>query len=194
MSGLLLDRKNSGFTGISCFTGKIIGLPIYSHPTTTYCIYSVISKSTTLACFLITDIGNSLFEGKVFEMNVLFYLPVTSKIDARIQEVVEMARSMVKTEIFRSIGALSSRLRRPIDDFAIAFLLAGRKKELLDIVSICHLLSDIPVILILPDRQDETIAAGYKLYPRFLTYMDSNLTEVGVVLEKMILNTMRKKM
>ena len=119
-------------------------------------------------------------------MNALFYLPVTSKIDARIQEVVEMARSMAKTEVFRSIGDLSSRLRRPADGFIIAFLVAGNKKDLVDFAFIRHLFSDTPIILVLPDRKESTAIIGYGLVPRFLTYMDSNLMEAGAVLEKMI--------
>ncbi len=121
-------------------------------------------------------------------MNVFFYLPITNEIDSRIQGMVEMAKSMTKTEVFRSIESLSNRLHKPADGFTIAVLVAGSKKELLDIVFMRHLLSDIPVILVLHDRKDETIAAGHKLYPRFLTYVDSNLTEVGAVLEKMLEN------
>ena len=119
-------------------------------------------------------------------MNVIFYLPVTSKIDARTQEVVEMARSMAKTEVFRSIGDLSSRLRWPADGFVIAFLVAGNKKDLVDFAFIRHLFSDTPIILVLPDRKESTAIIGYGLVPRFLTYMDSNLMEAGAVLEKMI--------
>ncbi len=119
-------------------------------------------------------------------MNVLFYLPVTSEIDAKIQEVVEMAGSMAKTEVFRSIGDLSSRLRWPADGFVIAFLVAGNKKDLVDLAFIRNLLSDTPIILVLPDREESTAIIGYALVPRFLTYMDSNLMEVGAVLEKMI--------
>ena len=119
-------------------------------------------------------------------MNVIFYLPVTSKIDARIQEVVEMVRSMAKTEIFRSIGDLSSRLRWPADGFVIAFLVAGNKKDLVDFAFIRNLFSDTPIILVLPDRQESTVIIGYGLVPRYLTYIDSNLMEAGAVLEKMI--------
>ena len=119
-------------------------------------------------------------------MNVIFYLPVTSKIDARTQEVVEMARSMAKTEVFRSIGDLSSRLRWPADGFVIAFLVAGNKKDLVDFAFIRHLFSDTPIILVLPDRKESTAIIGYGLVPRYLTYMDSNLMEAGAVLEKMI--------
>ena len=121
-------------------------------------------------------------------MNVIFYLSVTSKIDARIQEVVEMAKSMAKTEVFRSVEDLSSRLRRPADGFVIAVLVAGNKKDIVDFAFIRHLLSDMPIILVLPDREESTAIIGYGLVPRFLTYMDSNLMEVGAVLEKMLEN------
>ncbi len=126
-------------------------------------------------------------------MNVLFYLPVTSEIDAKIQKVVEMARSMAKTEVFRSIEDLSSRLRRPADGFTIAVLVAGNKKDLVDFAFIRNLLSDTPIILVLPDRKESTASIGYGLVPRFLTYVDSNLMEVGAVLEKMLKNYEKRK-
>ena len=119
-------------------------------------------------------------------MNVLFYLPVTSEIDAKIQKVVEMARSMAKTEVFRSIKDFSIRLCRPADSPAIAVLLAGNKIDLVDFAFIRNLLSDTPIILVLPDREESTATIGYALVPRFLTYMDGNLMEIGAVLEKMI--------
>ncbi len=130
--------------------------------------------------------GNSFFKVKAFEMNVLFYLPLTSEIASRIQGVVEMAKSMAKTEVFRSIEDLSSRLRRSADGFVIAVLLAGNKKDLVDLAFIRHLLSDTPIIVVLYDREESTTIMGYGLVPRFLTYIDSNLMEVGAVLEKMI--------
>jgi hypothetical protein len=126
-------------------------------------------------------------------MNVLFYLPIKSEIDARIQEVVEMTGSMAKTEIFRSIENLSSRLRRPAEGFTIAVLVAGNKKDLVDFSFIRHLLSDTPIILVLPDRKESTAIIGYGLVPRFLTYVDSNLMEVGAVLEKMFENYEKRK-
>ncbi len=119
-------------------------------------------------------------------MNVLFYLPVTSKIDARIQEVVELVKPMAKTEVFRSIKDLSIRLCRPAGSPTIAVLLAGNKIDLVDFAFIRNLFSDAPIILVLHDRKESTAIIGYSLVPRFLTYMDSNLMEVGAVLEKMI--------
>ncbi len=126
-------------------------------------------------------------------MKVLFYLPVTREIDTKIQELVEMAGSMAQTEIFRSIESFSSRLHRPADSFAIAVLVAGNKKDLVDFAFIRHLISDMPIIVVLYDREESTANLGYALVPRFLTYMDSNLMEVGAVLEKMIQKYEKRK-
>jgi hypothetical protein len=66
-------------------------------------------------------------------------------------------------------------------------LISGRS-DLNEFVSIRHLLSEIPLILILPHRDNKTTSVGLDLAPRFLTYADADLREVGMVLEKMIEN------
>ena len=119
-------------------------------------------------------------------MNVLFYIPVTGEAGEKIHRVVEMAAPKARTEVFRSIKDLSWRLCRPAESPAIAVLLAGDEEDLLSIVSIRQLLSEIPIILILPVRDHSTTAMGHSLSPRFLTYMDGNFEEVGAVLGKML--------
>lgn len=125
-------------------------------------------------------------------MNVLFYIPVTSEASERIQGVVEMLASKANTEVFQSIEDLSHRLRQPANSSSIVTLLVRNKEDLIDMVSIRHLLSEIAVILILPYREESTTAMGYTLCPRFLTYVDSNFMEVGAVLGKMLENYKKK--
>ncbi len=48
-----------------------------------------------------------------------------------------------------------------------------------------YLFSEIAIILILPDREESITAMGYTLCPRFLTYVDSNSSELTAVLGKM---------
>jgi hypothetical protein len=56
------------------------------------------------------------------------------------------------------------------------------------------LFGNIKIVLILPDRNNETIVIGHKLRPRFLSYTDSDFIDVAVVLENMlkILNPLSK--
>jgi len=91
-----------------------------------------------------------------------------------------------KIELFKTIRTLSQRLKRPIDGSAILVLIAGDREDLLRIVAIHELFGLIRIILILPDREDESVKIGFKLQPRFLTYVNGNLSEVQGVLRKML--------
>ena len=68
----------------------------------------------------------------------------------------------------------------------IAVLEANSMDELKDLVSLHDLFLDIRIILILPDRERETISNAHKLRPRFLAYADSDFESVKVVLKKML--------
>jgi hypothetical protein len=126
----------------------------------------------------------------VFEMNIFFYIPHTYIVKEKngFYGVVETAGAKAKTEIFRNIPDLSRRLSRPAETATIAVVLISDRGDLNNFVSIRYLLSDIPFILILPHRDNKTTSIGFDLAPRFLTYADTDLREVGAVLEKMIEN------
>jgi hypothetical protein len=127
-------------------------------------------------------------------MNVIFYLSAADETQEWIYEVIKRAPAEVATEIFRSIGSLSRRLRRPTENSTVAVLVVGNKQVLANIISIRDLLFEIPIILILPDRAADITATGFSLAPRFLTYADGNKAEVGAVLEKMFANYKKKNM
>jgi hypothetical protein len=103
--------------------------------------------------------------------------------------VIEAIVPAGEIEIYQTINSLSRRLRQPRYDLAVAVLLASSKQDLLELLSIRHLLDDLRVILLLPDREKDTIAKGHTLRPRFLTYADSDLLDVAVVLSKMLRNS-----
>ncbi len=88
-------------------------------------------------------------------------------------------------EIYDTIDTLGQRLSRPSYNIAIAVLLISGREELRDVLSIRHLFDNIRIILILPDRKNETIVLGHKLRPRFLSYTDSDFKDVAAVLKKM---------
>jgi hypothetical protein len=68
----------------------------------------------------------------------------------------------------------------------LAVLLAASQEELQVIMALRPLLNDIHLILILPDRDKDTIAKGHVLAPRFLTDLEHNMQEVYDVLNKML--------
>ncbi len=69
----------------------------------------------------------------------------------------------------------------------VVFQAAGQE-DFVFLESIKNLLFDARLILVLPNREKDTIKKGYSLYPRFITYAGSNYKDVTAVLNKMLIN------
>jgi hypothetical protein len=94
--------------------------------------------------------------------------------------------SMEAREDYSDLDSLRRRLCQPRKGLTIAVLVAATGEELWGIVAMRDLLADLRLILILPDRRRETIAAGHRMAPRFLSYVDSATEEVEAVLEQLL--------
>lgn len=127
-------------------------------------------------------------------MRLLLYAPVSEGAGERLQKMIEEFVSKNNVEVYRSIESLSHRLRQPAEDLPIAaVLLAARREDLVALLSIRDLLRDVRIILILPDRDENTIAKGHTLRPRFLSYTDSDFTDILAVLGKCLESYATKK-
>ncbi len=104
-----------------------------------------------------------------------------------LSRVIESAGSRQRLEILRNNNELSRRLRRMPRNIDVAVLFAHSKDQLTELVGLADLLKDIRIILILPNKEKETIAMGHLLRPRFLAYADDDVGIVATVLERMLL-------
>jgi hypothetical protein len=118
-------------------------------------------------------------------MKIILYLPWTDGIGKRLFGMIEKLVIADEIEVFRTIDSLAHRLRQPVFDLKIAVLLTTTRKELSEILLIKDLFQDIRIILILPDGDSDTISMGHKIYPRFISYIDSNFEDVAVALSNM---------
>lgn len=96
-----------------------------------------------------------------------------------------LARIVPKMEVISRIGSLVSRIRRSPVEQLVVVLIAGSRSEFAEIQELKWLLFDICTILILPDRDMETVAAGNYLQPRFMGCLDDDAEEIAAVLAKM---------
>ena len=69
---------------------------------------------------------------------------------------------------------------------AVVVLVANEREELAELLPIMPLFRRVKIILILPDREPETIKLGYQLEPRFLSFIDSGFTMVKEVVQRML--------
>ncbi len=119
-------------------------------------------------------------------MELIFYSTKKQGAGARFQRIIEKLVPKDDIGIFRTMESLTSRLHQFPRNMSLAVILAARQKELFDLLLIRDCLEDIPLILILPDRESETISKGHKLYPRFISYLDSDFEVFEEVLRTII--------
>lgn len=125
-------------------------------------------------------------------MSLLFYRPLQNTAATKLQEIIENEFSGEGLKIFHSIRGFAERLRQSSRCNCAAVLLAESMSDLKELFTLKNLLTDIRIIIVLPDRSDEAVSMGYKFRPRFLSYMDSDFSDVAVVL-KNIVQLMEKK-
>lgn len=118
-------------------------------------------------------------------MTVFFLADPKNKAKKLLLRVLDVIVPQDKITLIENIKELESQLRRQLYDDLMVMLLPADENELSRIIELKELFGDMPIILILPNREKETTALGYKLRPRFITYADSNFLDVATVLMKM---------
>lgn len=68
----------------------------------------------------------------------------------------------------------------------ILILIVSTQKELEDILSFQKMLAGCQILMVLPERSKEMNTEAHKLRPRFIAYLDSDLSELYVVLERIL--------
>ncbi len=117
-------------------------------------------------------------------MAVLFFSGGMQAAENRVRRIIKDVGQ--KTEIYRSLNTLSIKFHKPRKDLSHMIFLAPNRETLLELLLIRNQMYDLPIILILPDKKKETILKGHKFYPRFITFMDSNYSDLEQYLYKTI--------
>ena len=118
--------------------------------------------------------------------DIILYSMFIEGTGGQLRKMIEHVVPNENTEMYSTIDTLGKRLRRPSYNIAVAVLLISSREELRDVLSIRHLFDNIKIVLILPDRKNETIVIWHKLRPRFLSYTDGDFKDIAAVLKKML--------
>lgn len=117
-------------------------------------------------------------------MNILLYIPGQTPVGQKLENTIRSVVPAQNLEIFSDFKPLCRRLHAAVYDLAAAVLLAKSVEDLTELGTLAELLSRIRLILVLPGHDPETVEAGYRMWPRFVSYTDSDFTDVAGVVEK----------
>ncbi len=119
-------------------------------------------------------------------MGLILYSSEGNREGERMREIIAKAIPEKKVEVLHSMEALSERLQQPLGKPDIAVLHVTTQAEFSSLLSLNDYLRDLRLILILPDRDAETVAKGHRLRPRFMSDCESDYEEIGRVLKRMV--------
>jgi hypothetical protein len=118
-------------------------------------------------------------------MRLLFY---TTGPDRRMQWLYRRSAKLspVKTEFCPDLHSLETFLRYGAGEMTLAVILADSREELHRVMALRPLLTDVLIILILPDSDRGTIATGHNLRPRYLTDTQCNFRDLYEIIRKLL--------
>ena len=118
-------------------------------------------------------------------MNIILYKAHDSQKQDSLWGAICESVPTARAEKYTTLEEFADRLRRYKNRIEVVLLTARTKEELKKLIGLKEFLSDTRVILILPDRDHETISNAHALYPRFITYNDGDFSDLKAVLTKM---------
>ncbi len=119
-------------------------------------------------------------------MKLLLYSKKAETEDDPLRHAIESVLPANQIEMCSTFEYFFHRLHQPTYDLMAAVLVAENHADLSNLVSIRDLLADLCVLLVLPDQHPQTIAAGFRLWPRFMCEAQDNYTDIGRILRKLI--------
>lgn len=122
-------------------------------------------------------------------MRLLFYSSGDDQNNKRLEAAVHKVIPESKIELFKRLDDFRERLRMPIEPDSVTVLSASNREELQQMQLLRGLLTEIYVVLVIPDRKKSTIELAHLLSPRFLSQKESDFTDFKTVLNKMYINS-----
>ncbi|MCG6533650.1 MAG: hypothetical protein L7F78_02955, partial [Syntrophales bacterium LBB04] len=115
-------------------------------------------------------------------MGVLLFSNNGKESEKKLVRAINGIANQHSLEVFHTIETISQRLRQPQKNPALMVILAGSREDLNDLYFLKDLFWNIPLILILPDSDQETRNMGFKLFPRYVSFKDGSFKDVQSVM------------
>jgi hypothetical protein len=133
--------------------------------------------------------ADSFLKENLNPMQLLFYSSQDDQNKERLEGAVHKVIPESKIENFKRLDDFRERLRRPIEPGSIAVLSASSREELQQMLLLRGRLTEIYIVLVIPDRKASTIRLAHLLLPRFLSQKESDFSNLKIVLNKMYINS-----
>ena len=117
---------------------------------------------------------------------LLLYAKGQNGVSQALKPILNGGSPGVCLEAYADLEDLFHRLRKPRLNLKIGILSIGCETELDRLLTIRELLSDMRLVLVLSDKDPQTVSKAHALAPRFITFTDAGIDPLVSVIEKMM--------
>ena len=118
---------------------------------------------------------------------VIIFIPENAGYSEGLQNMTESISPFAETEIVRSLGDLGKQLLpRALQSRPVVIVLAPTRGDLQGLLKVQELFENTRLILVLSDADEETVALGHRVRPRFIGYLADGFTEIAAVVRRML--------
>lgn len=125
-----------------------------------------------------------LMVATVMELIMLNKDPVGES--GRFFDIADDREHVTGSLLFRTAEGLKSHLRTYSEDRRVVVIIGADLELLRDLKLEEEILQGVHLVLVLADHEENTLGAGHRLHPRYLTFMDGNWEILAKVLDKII--------
>lgn len=118
--------------------------------------------------------------------NILLCTSPSHQVTTKLKDIIQSISEENNIIPVTSTRDLLHILHKPMNGVDAVVIFRASRKGLNALLHLRDELHRLPLILILPDQKNQTIANGHSLRPRFLSYMDSDFSDVRDVLQNIL--------
>ena len=120
-------------------------------------------------------------------MDILYFNTGKSKTGSDLFNIIESQLPGIDIQHYTDTDSFSKQLIQLQQGNTIAVILTSDEEDLMELYAIKHLLYGVITILILPDRERDTIALGFRCKPYFMTSINRDLIKIGYIVKILLM-------
>ncbi len=121
-------------------------------------------------------------------MRILLYTKEADEFRGQRKKILESNFKGQRVETPPTVDDLIRRLREPSEETKILILLINDREDLKSLLSIPHLLLNVPLLIQVPDDCPETLQMVHRLRPRYFNGATGDFGPLVEVLQKILNN------
>ena len=118
--------------------------------------------------------------------NILLCTAPSHQVTTKLKDIIQSISKKNNIIAVTNTRDLLDILHKPMNGVDAVVIFRASRKGLSALLNLSEELHRLPLILILPDQKNQTIANGHSLRPRFLSYMDSDFSDVRDALQNIL--------